>query len=88
MFTNDADAMVVLLTPHALQAPNIRYEIGYAPGNKNYKDRVVPVLAASPEQMPRDQIPWVLHKFRTVNLLETGREEGFKQIAQVLHDAA
>ena len=84
----DADAMVVLLTPHFLQAPNIQYDISYALGNRDYKGRVVSVIAASPDQLPRDEIPWVLNKLPMINLTETGREEGFKRIAQVLQKAA
>lgn len=85
---HDADAMVILLTPHSLQAPNIQYDISYVLGKKDYKGRVVSVLAAPPEQLPRDEIPWVLNKLPMINLAETGREEGFKRIAQVLQKAA
>jgi hypothetical protein len=84
----DAQAMVVLLTPDSLRSLNVRYEIDYALGKKDYKGRVVPVLAAPPDQLPHERIPWVLRKFRTVNLVETGPEEGAKQIAAVLRGAA
>jgi hypothetical protein len=84
----DADAMVVLLTPASLRSAKVSHELSYALGKKNYKGRVVPVLAAPPEQLPHDRIPWVLSKFRTVNLVETGPEEGVKQIAEVVREAA
>jgi hypothetical protein len=83
-----SDAMVVLLTRDSLQSPNVSYEIGYALGKKDYKGRVVPVIAAPPDQLPRDKIPWVLSKFPTVNLGEGGAEEGLRRIAQVLQEAA
>lgn len=53
----DSNAMVVLLTPNALQSPHVASEIGYALGKKDYKGRVVTVLAAPPEELPRDKIP-------------------------------
>jgi hypothetical protein len=84
----DAEAMIVLLTPDSLRSPHVGYEISYALGKKDYKGRVVPVLAVPPDQLPPEQIPWVLRKFRTVNLVETGPEEGAKQIAEVLRGAA
>jgi hypothetical protein len=84
----DADAMVVLLTPNSLQSPNVSYEICYALGKKGYKGRVVPVIAASNEQLPPDKIPWVLSRLHMINLVEFGSEEGLKKIAQVLQEAA
>src|SRR5215210_3258531 len=56
----ESNAMVVLLTPDSLRSSNISHDISYALGNKNYKDRLIPVVAASPEQLPREEIPWVL----------------------------
>jgi hypothetical protein len=84
----ESNAMVVLLTPNALDAPNVRFEISYALGKQDYEGRVVPVFTVPPEQLPRDKIPWVLTKFRTVNLTEAGPDEGIKKIAQVLQEAA
>ena len=83
-----SDAMVVLLTRHAVQSPNVSFEIGYALGKKDYKGRVVPVIAAPPDQLPKDKIPWVLSRFPTVNLADGGADEGLKRIAQVLQEAA
>ena len=85
----DSQAMVVLLTPQAVQSPNVTLEVGYALGQLAYKGRVVPVIAAPPDQLPRDKIPWVLSKFHTVNLTGAEQEEeGLKRIAQVLQEAA
>ena len=80
----ESEAMVILLTPDSLQAPNVTYELGYALGKKDFKGRVVPVLAAPPEQLPRENIPWVLRKFHMINLAE----EGLQRIAQALEEAA
>lgn len=87
----ESDAMVVLLTPDSLRSSNISHEISYALGNKNYKDRLIPVAAAPPEQLPKEEIPWVLglERFMWVDLRDKGQdEEGLKRIAQALRERA
>jgi len=83
-----SDAMVVLLTPNSVRAANVTAEVGYALGQKRYKGRLIPVIAASPEQLPRDDIPWVLTRMKTVTLAGVDREEGLRQIAEALRSAA
>jgi len=84
----ESDAMVVLLTPDSLRSPNVTYEVGYALGKANYKGRVVPVIAAPPEQVPKESIPWVLYKFQMIHLPGPERdEEGMKKIIDVLQEA-
>ena len=84
----DSEAMVVLLTPNSLRSPNIQFEVGYALGNKDYKDRVVPVIAAPPDQLANEDIPWVLNRFQVIHLKDEDRdEEGLQRIAQVLQAA-
>ena len=43
--------MVVLLTSHSLDSPNISYDLSYALGKKEFKGRVIPVLAAPPTSL-------------------------------------
>jgi methylmalonyl-CoA mutase cobalamin-binding subunit len=84
----ESEAMVVLLTPNSLHAPNLSHEVGYALGNAGYKGRVIPVLTASPEQLPKEDIPWILHKFHMIHLQDQGKdEEGLRSIAQALQEA-
>ena len=84
----ESEAMVVLLTPNSLHSPNLSHEVGYALGKKGYKDRVIPVLAASPEQLPKEDIPWILHKFHIIQLQDQEQdEEGLRSIAQALQEA-
>ena len=84
----DSEAMVVLLTPNSLRSPNIQFEVGYALGNKDYKDRVIPVIAAPPDQLPNEDIPWVLNRFQVIHLKDEDRDgEGLQRIAQVLQAA-
>jgi hypothetical protein len=63
-----ANAMLVLLTPAALQATNVQGDVSYALGQLSYKNRVVPVLAADPGEVPLDEIPWILRKFQMMEL--------------------
>ena len=85
----ESKAMVVLLTPDSLRSQNVSYEVGYALGKGDYKGRVIPVIAAPPEQVPKESIPWVLYKFQMIHLRDQERdEEGLRRIAQVLKEAA
>jgi TIR domain len=84
----ESEAMVVLLTPNSLHSPNLNHEVGYALGNEGYKGRVIPVLAASPEQLPKEDVPWILHKFHIIQLQDQEKdEEGLRSIAQALQEA-
>ena len=77
-----SEAMVILLTPNSLQSANVSHDLGFALGKKEFKGRVIPVLAAPAEQLPREQIPWVLQKFPMINLADLGPEEASKRIAR------
>jgi hypothetical protein len=87
----ESDAMVVLLTPNSVHSPNLTFEVSYALGSKDYKGRVIPVLAASPDQLPQAEIPWVLRRFQMLRLstdLEDTGADGLSSIAQALQQAA
>jgi hypothetical protein len=84
----ESDAMVVLLTPDSLRSPNVKYEVGYALGQENYKGRLISVIAAPSEQVPKESIPWVLYKFQMIHLPDQENdEEGLKKIAEVLQES-
>jgi len=59
---SSSEAMVVLLSPDAVESPNVIHEIGFALGSPNYKGRIVPVLAR-----PTDDVPWYL---RTIQMID------------------
>ena len=81
--------MVVLLTPNSVHSSNLNYEVGYALGKADYKGRLIPVIAAPPEQLPKENIPWIFHKFKMIHLSDPERdEEGLRKIAQILKEAA
>lgn len=85
----ESEAMVVLLTPEALESNNVRREIDYALGEKTYDKRLIPVIVGNPEEMPSEKIPWILRRLRLINLPEQDiDEEGIRQIATVLKEVA
>jgi len=80
-----SDAMVVLLTKDSAHSPNVTYEVGYALGNKEYRERVVPIIAAPPRDPAEKEIPWVLRRFRMVRLEgDEGDRERLKKVAETL----
>jgi len=84
----ESNAMVVLWTPDALRSPNIRYDVDYALGKKDYKGRLISVIAAPPEQLPKEEIPWILYRLPMFYLPDLERdEEGLRKIAQALKEA-
>lgn len=85
----ESDAMVVLLTPSALDSDFARRDIDYALSQRPFKRRLIPVLVGDSEDFPMDRIPWIFDHLQTIQLRENGRnEDQLEQIAQVLKDAA
>ncbi|NJL44794.1 MAG: toll/interleukin-1 receptor domain-containing protein [Leptolyngbyaceae cyanobacterium SM2_3_12] len=87
----ESDAMVVLLTPSSVHSASIFHEVGYALGKQEYKGRLIPVIAASSEQLDSREIPWVLNlqQFKTIRLPNLAEDdEGLKQITQALKAVA
>jgi hypothetical protein len=84
-----SDAMVVVITPDALQSPWVRREIEFALGNIAYRGRVIPVLAGRMEEVGEEQVPWILRKLQMVKLSDAEEEdEGINRIATVLRKAS
>lgn len=85
----DSDAMVVLLSPASLESNYVQWEIEYALGNKAYKQRVIPVLVGSEENISSDSIPWILRKLQMIRLTEPEQaDEEINQISEALELAA
>ncbi len=85
---DEAEAMVVLLTPDSVQSQTVRREIEFALGKKSLDKRLIPVLVGEPEKFTENSIPWILRRLKTINLLEGGREEGIGQITRALKEVA
>lgn len=85
----ESRAMVVLLTPDSLRSSHVKHEISFALGDEHYDHRLIPVLAAPPHQLPREEIPWILNNLQMVSLLKHEQdEEGFVRVAQVIKEAS
>ncbi|MEK6300912.1 MAG: toll/interleukin-1 receptor domain-containing protein [Acidobacteriota bacterium] len=85
----ESDAMVVLLTPDALESDFVRANIDFALSESAYDRRLIPVLVGEPGDILARNIPWIFKHLKTMKLSEHGRnEEQLKQIAQVLKEVA
>ena len=68
----ESEAMVVLLTPAAVDSPHVMREIEYALGAKNYSNRLVPVVVGNPERVSIKSVPWIVRRMRWVRLDDDG----------------
>lgn len=85
----ESDAMVVLLTPAALQSKWVLREIEYALGTEKYNQRLIPVAVGGEDKLPEDKIPWILKRLSLIKLADPWRDnEGLQQVAQALSRAA
>jgi len=84
----EAEAMVVLLTPDALNSNWVQHDIDYALSERRFRNRLVTVLAGPSEKLPEDKIPWILRRLKFINLADNGKKEDIEQIAQALLAAA
>lgn len=85
----ESNAMVVLVTPSALESDAVQSSISYALSEKAFSKRLIPVIVGNSADFPTDQIPWIFNRLQTVNLSKDGEnDEQIKKIAQVLKDAA
>lgn len=64
----NADAMVVVLTEKALASSQVRREIEFALGNKDYSWRVVPVIVDHPTENGLHSLPWIIKRLKTVQM--------------------
>lgn len=85
----ESEAMVVLITPDALRSSWVRREIEYALGEQSYRNRLISVLVGDPEELPREDVPWILRRLPMIDMGEYAEEEeGINQIARALLAAA
>ena len=84
----ESNAMVVLVTPDALESDAVQSSISYALAEPAFSKRLIPVIVEA-EDFPADRMPWIFKRLHTVKLSKDGEnEEQFRQIAQALKDAA
>ena len=85
----ESDAMVVLLTPNALESDSQRRDIDYALSQRPFKRRLIPVLVGNSDDFPSDRIPWIFSHLQTIKLSDNAKnEDQLKQLVKVLKDAA
>ena len=85
----ESDAMVVLLTPNALESDAVQNNISYALGDKSFSHRLVPVMVGDLESVAADRIPWILKKLKPVSLgNDRPTKAAFDEVVQALKDAA
>ena len=58
-----SEFMVVLLSPDAVQSPNVLHEIAFALGSEQYKGRVLPVVVR-----PTEDVPWFLKTIESLDV--------------------
>jgi hypothetical protein len=84
----ESQAMVVLLTPDSIRSGHVKRDISYALGNLHYDRRLISVLTASPSQLHKEDIPWILNNLPMVTLKENEQNEtGFAKVAQAVKEA-
>jgi hypothetical protein len=85
----ESDAMVVLLTPNALDSDAVQNNISYALGDESFNQRLVPVMVEDVERVAADRIPWILKKLKPVSLgKDRAKDAGFAAIVKALKEAA
>lgn len=67
----ESEAMVVLLTPAAAMSPDVKRNIEYALGSKNYSNRLIPVVVGDHKRFPVTVIPWIVRRMRWFALDDT-----------------
>ena len=58
---DQAEAVIVLVSPAAMKSSWVRREIQFALGEERFQDRLIPVLA---KRTPSEAIPWILRKLQ------------------------
>jgi TIR domain-containing protein len=74
----DADAMVVLLSPAALASAHVQREIDYALGEPRFKGRLIPVVVR-----PVKEIPWILETLHVLRI-DADVERGSRRVLEAL----
>jgi hypothetical protein len=85
----ESNAMVVLVTPDALESDAVQSSISYALSEPAFSQRLIPVIVGDSEDLLLNKMPWIFKRLRTFKLSKYGEnEEQFKEIAQAIKDAA
>ena len=78
----NADAMVVLVSPDSLASQWVKHEIEFALGSSRLSGRLIPIVVR-----PTEKMPWILQKLKTITT-EGGPKAVADSVVQVLKTAA
>ncbi len=71
----ESEAMVVLITPNSLRSSWVQREIEYALSEKNFNQRLIPVLVGSEEDLPLNKLSWILRHLQVIKLPVHGAQD-------------
>src|ERR1043165_9780459 len=76
-----SDALVVLVTPDALDSLIVHRDVGFALGNIQFEYRVIPVLVDVDLSVAKKRFGWIMHNFDPIIMpVSNGQQEGIDQI--------
>ena len=84
----ESQAMVVLVTPDAMRSKWVRWEIEYALGQTRFRECRIPVFVGDPDDLEKEDVPWILRRLKVINLTDGSEEEGIWEIARTLLQVA
>ncbi len=76
---SNADAMVVLVSPAAVESKAVQREIDFALSERRFKHRLIPVVVR-----PTKKIPWILQKQHLFEAPSGKRPATFRKVADHL----
>ena len=79
-----SDAMVVLITPDALDSVIVHRDVGFALTNIQFEYRVVPVLVGVERSVAAENFGWIIHHLEVITMPAFDKEEGIHQITHAL----
>lgn len=81
-----SDAMVVLVTPDALDSVIVHRDIGFALTNIQFEYRVIPVLVGVDLSVAKKKFGWIMHHLDSIILpVSDGQPQGIDQITRALY---
>ena len=80
----ESQAMVVLVSPAAMDSKWVRHEIEFALGAKEYSGRLVPVFVGPRDRIPEDRLPWILRRLKGIELTDQTEEQSLREVTEVL----
>lgn len=85
----ESKAMVVLVTPTALESDTVQRNISYALGDESFSNRLIPVIIGDSDDLPQDRLPWIFKRLKTITVSNREKEtEQFKKVAEAIKAAA